>query len=110
MKNRFNFYIVRSVAAVALLLLMPTMVQAQIVEYDEAREIEEAEMGVERVAKNFMKDYIAHASNNKDDRWVQIDLGSSQLIDGIKILLLTCVATYGDHIVIVILLEPLHDD
>ena len=86
MKNRFNFYIVRSVAAGALLLLMPTMVQAQIVGYDEAREIEEAEMGVERVAKNFMKDYISHASNNKDDRWVQIDLGSSQLIDGIKIL------------------------
>jgi len=70
MKNRFNFYIVRSVAAGALLLLMPTMVQAQIVGYDEAREIEEAEMGVERVAKNFMKDYISHASNNKDDRWV----------------------------------------
>ncbi|MBP1540272.1 MAG: glycoside hydrolase family 127 protein [Prevotella sp.] len=86
MKNRFNFYIVRSVAAVALLLLMPTMVQAQIVEYDEAREIEEAEMGVERVARNFMKDYISRASSDRDERWVQIDLGSERDIDAIKIL------------------------
>ena len=40
----------------------------------------------EQILNSFMKDYISHAKNDRDDRWVQIDLGSSQLIDGIKVL------------------------
>jgi DUF1680 family protein len=54
--------------------------------YNEAKEVAAAEMGVERVALNYMPGYISKAESDDVTKWVQIDLGSRQLIDCIKLL------------------------
>lgn len=59
---------------------------AQILKFDNDREIEAARLGVERVAPGFLPVYTANANNNNEQKWVQIDLGSEQTIDCIKLL------------------------
>lgn len=71
--------------ALFVALLFPP-VEAQIVKFDDAKEIAAAKMGVERVAKGFLPVYTCFASNNSEAKWVQIDLGSVQTVDCIKIL------------------------
>lgn len=43
-------------------------------------------MGVERVARYFIPAYSSPASSNNETKWVQIDLGNTKSIDGIKLL------------------------
>ena len=43
-------------------------------------------MGVERVARYFLPAYASMADSNNEIRWVQIDLGQTKKIDGIKLL------------------------
>jgi len=62
-----------------------TSVNAQV-KYNPANELREAKMGVERVARYFLPAYASIASNNNDIRWVQVDLGQTKKIDGIKLL------------------------
>ena len=59
--------------------------QAQI-KFNEANEIREAHLGVERVARYYIPAYSSKAVSNNETKWVQIDLGSTKKIDGIKLL------------------------
>ena len=73
-----SFYVLAPVCAVA---------QSQpAFTYNEQKEVAAAEMGVERVAPGFVPSFIANAPNANTTLWVQIDLGSKQRIDGIKVL------------------------
>ena len=54
--------------------------------YDEQKEVAAAEMGVERVAPGFVPTCLLSAPDNNTTLWVQVDLGSRQRIDGIKVL------------------------
>jgi DUF1680 family protein len=56
------------------------------VKYDPVKELVEARMGVERVARYFLPAYATMAGSNNETRWVQIDLGQEKKIDGIKLL------------------------
>lgn len=67
------------------IVLTFTTVNAQV-NYNSANELREARMGVERVAKYFLPAYSSPAMNNREIRWVQIDLGQTKKIDGIKLL------------------------
>jgi uncharacterized protein len=60
-------------------------VNAQV-KYDPEKELHEAKMGVERVARFYLPAYASMAYNNNETRWVQIDLGQTKRIDGIKLL------------------------
>ena len=60
-------------------------VNAQV-KYNPEKELREARMGVERVARYYLPAYSSMADNNNETRWVQIDLGSKKKIDGIKLL------------------------
>jgi len=62
-----------------------TRVNSQVT-YNPVNELREAKMGVERVARYFLPAYSAQVSNNSEVRWVQIDLGQTKEIDGIKLL------------------------
>ena len=64
---------------------IPAALNAQST-YVDSIEVREADMGVERVATNFLPPYIAMAANDNETRWVQIDLGRSIDIEAIKIL------------------------
>ena len=56
------------------------------VKYNAANELREAHMGVERVARYYLPAYSNRAGSNSEIRWIQIDLGKEQQIDGIKLL------------------------
>lgn len=56
------------------------------VKFNDANELREAKMGVERVARYFLPAYASMAKNNNEIKWVQIDLGSVIKIDAIKLL------------------------
>lgn len=60
-------------------------VNAQV-KYNPVNELREAQMGVERVARYYLPAYASMASGNNEIRWVQIDLGQTKKIDGIKLL------------------------
>ena len=60
-------------------------VNAQV-KYNPEKELREARMGVERVARYYIPAYASMAASNNETRWVQIDLGSEKKIDGIKLL------------------------
>lgn len=66
-------------------LLSATTAKGQI-EYIDSIEVAEAGMGVERVAVNFLQPYYSVPAKDGEERWVQIDLGQSVNIEGIKIL------------------------
>jgi len=68
-----------------LLPVSPCVVNAQI-KYNDANELREAKMGVERVARFYTPAYSSRANNNNETKWVQIDLGSVKKIDAIKLL------------------------
>lgn len=85
-KNSYHSFFGKSLVGAFLLFGCTQAIDAQIIKYNEAKEVEEAHMGVERVAQNFLKDYISYASNNDETKWIQIDLGSIQAVDGIKVL------------------------
>jgi uncharacterized protein len=59
--------------------------QAQV-KYNDANELREAGMGVERVARYYLPAYASLAKSNNEIKWVQIDLGSVKKIDAIKLL------------------------
>jgi len=65
--------------------MAPAGVQAQV-KYNDAAELREARMGVERVARYYIPAYSSPAKNNNETKWVQIDLGSVKKIDGVKLL------------------------
>jgi len=54
--------------------------------YNPASEFREARMGIERVARYYLPAYASMAGSNNEIRWVQIDLGQTEKIDGIKLL------------------------
>jgi DUF1680 family protein len=87
MKN--NFLILRtsiySLSMSFLVFIVSLSVQAQV-KYNDANELREARMGVERVARYYLPAYASMANNNMETRWVQIDLGKAQKIDEIKLL------------------------
>mgnify|MGYP001282468569 CR=1 FL=1 len=56
------------------------------IKYNAAKELLEAQMGVERVARYYLPAYASIASGNNETKWVQIDLGETKKIDGIKLL------------------------
>jgi DUF1680 family protein len=56
------------------------------VKYNATNELSEAKMGVERVARYYLPAYSNAAGSNNEIRWVQIDLGQTKKIDGIKLL------------------------
>ncbi len=59
--------------------------QAQI-KHNDANELREAKMGVERVARYYLPAYSSVAKSNNETKWVQIDLGEAKKIDAIKLL------------------------
>ena len=65
--------------------LIINSVNAQV-KYNAANELREARMGIERVARYYIPAYASRAGSNSEVRWVQIDLGQSKKIDGIKLL------------------------
>src|SRR5665647_607586 len=68
-------------------------VSAQVI-YVPTDERSDTEMGVERVARLFTATYESKlAQSDKEIRWIQIDLGAREKIDGIK--LLPKVAVWG---------------
>ncbi len=69
----------------SLFILTCTSVSAQV-KYNSANELREARMGIERVARYYLPAYASKAGSNNEVRWVQIDLGQSKKIDGIKLL------------------------
>ncbi|MDD4591898.1 MAG: glycoside hydrolase family 127 protein [Parabacteroides sp.] len=90
MKNRFKVLTNRKtvVCLMASFLFMAFgshTLQAQI-KFNEANEIREANLGVERVARYYIPAYSSKAVSNNETKWVQIDLGSVRKIDGIKLL------------------------
>ena len=68
-----------------LVLLTFNRVNAQV-KYNAENELREARMGVERVAKFYLPAYASKAGSNNEVRWVQLDLGKTKRIDGIKLL------------------------
>ncbi len=72
-------------AALFILSLINNPATAQV-KYNAANELREAKMGVERVARYYLPAYANRAGSNSEIRWIQIDLGKEQLIDGIKLL------------------------
>ncbi|MCL4484331.1 MAG: glycoside hydrolase family 127 protein [Bacteroidetes bacterium] len=61
-------------------------IHAQI-KYMPSDERSDADMGVERVARLFTATYESKvAENDKEIRWIQLDLGEKKKIDGIKLL------------------------
>ena len=72
-------------AALFILSLINNPATAQV-KYNAANELREAKMGVERVARYYLPAYANRAGSNSEIRWVQIDLGKEQQIDGIKLL------------------------
>jgi len=73
------------IAAFVFILLIFNSVNAQV-KYNAANELREARMGVERVARYYLPAYSNKAGSNNESRWVQIDLGKSAKIEGIKLL------------------------
>ena len=73
-------------ASVLSLMLVATVPAGAQIHYNAEEEIKAADMGVERVAKNFLPPYISMAKSDDEQRWVQIDLGSEHDIEGIKVL------------------------
>ena len=71
--------------ASSIFVLTFTSLNAQV-KYNSANELREARMGVERVARYYLPAYSNRAGNNNEIRWVQIDLGQTKKIDGIKLL------------------------
>ena len=69
----------------AFVLFTFSSVNAQV-KYNPMNELREANMGIERVARYFLPAYASMANNNYKIRWVQIDLGKTNKIDGIKLL------------------------
>jgi len=65
-----------------LLPVSPCVVNAQI-KYNDANELREAKMGVERVARFYTPAYSSRANNNNETKWVQFDLGRVKKIDAI---------------------------
>jgi DUF1680 family protein len=74
-----------NIAAFAFITLIFNSVNAQV-KYNAANELREARMGVERVARYYLPAYSNRAGSNSEMRWVQIDLGKSAKIEGIKLL------------------------
>ncbi len=72
-------------AALFILSLINNPAAAQV-KYNASNELREAKMGVERVARYYLPAYANRALNNNEIRWIQIDLGKEQQIDGIKLL------------------------
>lgn len=72
----------------SVLLVLAGFVQMKAqIKFDSANDYKLAEMGVERVAMYFTPAYKSTtAKSNDETRWVQIDLGKSLAIDGIKLL------------------------
>lgn len=71
----------------AIALTLSTLqLDAQIVKFDEAKEVKAAMLGVERIAPGFLPVYTMRANNNRDVKWVQIDLGKIVTVDCIKLL------------------------
>lgn len=72
------------------LLMLSAPVSGQSVSpsftYDNDREVAAAQLGVERIAYGFLPCFVSKAENNNTVRWVQIDLGSRQHFDAIKLL------------------------
>lgn len=76
---------ISSFLAIAL-TLSTLQLDAQIVKFDEAKEVKAAMLGVERIAPGFLPVYTMRANNNRDVKWVQIDLGKIVTVDCIKLL------------------------
>lgn len=91
MKNIFNQLTDRRAMACLIASFLPltfctSTAKAQIIKFNEANEIKEANMGVERVARYYIPAYSSPAVSSNEIKWVQIDLGSEKKIDGIKLL------------------------
>ena len=71
------------VSASIALTIIPLNAQ---VKYNPENELREAKMGIERVARYFLPAYSTMAGSNNEIRWVQIDLGQTKKIEGIKLL------------------------
>jgi uncharacterized protein len=70
-----------------IVLLMPALMTRSQIRYAPADERKDAGMGVERVARFFIPAYQSQQVKSDDEKmWVQIDLGTSRKIDGIKLL------------------------
>jgi len=72
-------------AVSSFLALISISVNGQV-KYNPTNELREAEMGVERVARYYLPAYASMAVNNNEIRWLQIDLGATKKLDGIKLL------------------------
>ena len=84
--NRFSGAGLLLPLAMGTLAVMMSPRAAGQITYIDSVEVKEADMGVERVATNFLPPYIAMAENDNQTRWVQIDLGGAVDIDAVKIL------------------------
>jgi uncharacterized protein len=89
MKTLTNMFLKQTViicmATFSMVVLNFTSAQAQI-KYNDANELREAKIGVERVARYYLPAYASMAKNNNETKWVQIDLGSVKKIDAVKLL------------------------
>lgn len=75
---------VLAIFVVLTISFLPVRAQIKYVPSDERRE---SGMGVERVAMLFTATYESKvAKNDKEIRWIQLDLGEKKKIDGIKLL------------------------
>ncbi len=82
----FNRRVKQSCLVVSLFFTLISNSAIAQVKYNAANELKEAKMGVERVARYYIPAYSSRAGSNSEVRWVQIDLGQSKKIDGIKLL------------------------
>lgn len=82
----FNRRVKQSCLFVSLFFTLISNSAIAQVKYNAANELKEAKMGVERVARYYIPAYSSRAGSNSEVRWVQIDLGQSKKIDGIKLL------------------------
>jgi len=71
------------VSLFTLTLISPALAQ---VKFNDANELRESGMGVERVARYYLPAYSSPAKSNNETKWVQIDLGSVKKVEAIKLL------------------------
>ena len=69
----------------ATVLLTLNSLNAQV-KYNDAKELRQAQMGVERVARYYLPAYSSKAKSNNEVKWVQIDLGEVKKINAVKLL------------------------
>lgn len=85
MKERRWFPACHVMMAAMMSVLLAIPARAQVMKFDDAHEVAAARLGVERVAKGFLPVYTVQAVSDNERKWVQIDLGSEQVVDCIKL-------------------------